>query len=189
MSETCQQLTFTPSLALARSFCQLCEQGLGLLQIECVKALGEPAVDWSEKLAGLAPRCSALSPSSFSDRSVRKRVSPIGKSLSGPETFSEQGGLPSWTLAMRFWRNIFCWRGRVCYPRIQNHVGRPVVMWCITRCTARDGRLVSNRVSKGERTRESESTCQCCGGEFHVLCLSYCLGCRGSSCAFNSEML
>ena len=40
---------------LARSRRQLVEQGLGLLQIERIKALGEPAVDRSEKIAGLLP--------------------------------------------------------------------------------------------------------------------------------------
>jgi hypothetical protein len=32
---------------------QLVDQSLGLLQIECIKALSEPAVDWSEKLASI----------------------------------------------------------------------------------------------------------------------------------------
>jgi hypothetical protein len=32
---------------------QLFEQGLGLLQIQCVKGLGEPAVDRGEKIVGL----------------------------------------------------------------------------------------------------------------------------------------
>jgi hypothetical protein len=32
---------------------QLIEQGLGLLQIERIEAFGEPAVDRSEKIAGL----------------------------------------------------------------------------------------------------------------------------------------
>ena len=32
---------------------QLTEQSLGLLQIERVEALGEPAIDRSEKIAGL----------------------------------------------------------------------------------------------------------------------------------------
>ena len=36
---------------------QLVEQGLGLLQIERVEALGEPAVDRREKIAGLAAAC------------------------------------------------------------------------------------------------------------------------------------
>ena len=34
---------------------QLVEQSLGLLQVERVKAFGEPAVDWSDKIAGLIP--------------------------------------------------------------------------------------------------------------------------------------
>jgi hypothetical protein len=34
---------------------QLIEQGLSLLQIERVEALGEPAVNGSEKIAGLIP--------------------------------------------------------------------------------------------------------------------------------------
>jgi len=34
---------------------QLIKQGLGLLQIERVEALGEPAVDRSEKIAGRIP--------------------------------------------------------------------------------------------------------------------------------------
>jgi hypothetical protein len=34
---------------------QFVEQGLSLFQIESVKAFGEPAVDRSEKIAGLIP--------------------------------------------------------------------------------------------------------------------------------------
>ena len=41
--------TTSPSLR------QLVEQGLGLLQIRRAKALGEPAVDRSEKVSGLSP--------------------------------------------------------------------------------------------------------------------------------------
>ena len=34
---------------------QFIEQSLGLLQIECVEAFGEPAIDRSEKIASLIP--------------------------------------------------------------------------------------------------------------------------------------
>ena len=34
---------------------QLVKQRLGFFQIERVEAFGEPAVDWSEKIAGLVP--------------------------------------------------------------------------------------------------------------------------------------
>jgi hypothetical protein len=34
---------------------QLIEQRLRFLQIECIEAFGEPAVDRSEKIAGFAP--------------------------------------------------------------------------------------------------------------------------------------
>jgi hypothetical protein len=32
---------------------QVVEQGLGLLQVKSVEALGEPAVDWGEQIVGL----------------------------------------------------------------------------------------------------------------------------------------
>jgi hypothetical protein len=35
--------------------CQVLEKGLGLLQIECVKAFGKPAVDLTKGIARLAP--------------------------------------------------------------------------------------------------------------------------------------
>jgi hypothetical protein len=35
--------------------CQFVQQRLSLFQIERVEAFGEPAVDWSEKIAGLVP--------------------------------------------------------------------------------------------------------------------------------------
>src|ERR1700722_11253876 len=38
----------------APSRCQFVEQGLGLPQIECVEAFGEPAEDRREKIVGLA---------------------------------------------------------------------------------------------------------------------------------------
>ena len=45
---------------------QLIQQGLGLLQIERVEAFGEPAVDRSEKIAGLIPLALiALEPAKF----------------------------------------------------------------------------------------------------------------------------
>ena len=37
------------------SLSQFAEQSLGLVQVESVEALGEPAIDWSEKVAGLVP--------------------------------------------------------------------------------------------------------------------------------------
>ena len=42
---------------------QLIEQRLGLLQIERVEAFGEPAIDRSEKLAGLIPLALVAPPS------------------------------------------------------------------------------------------------------------------------------
>ena len=48
-------LTSILAVAATRTLRQFVEQGLGLLQVQGVKALGEPAVDRSEKIAGLVP--------------------------------------------------------------------------------------------------------------------------------------
>ena len=42
-------------VATKRSWCQLVQQRLSLFQIKRVEALGEPAVDRSEQIAGLIP--------------------------------------------------------------------------------------------------------------------------------------
>ena len=50
---------------------QLVEKGLSFLQIDRVDALGEPAIDWSEKIAGLIPLAlTALKPR-HADRRAR----------------------------------------------------------------------------------------------------------------------
>ena len=56
-TRTCRAFRASPisPSSLARSRRQLVEQRLRLLQIERVEALGEPAVDRSEKLASLIP--------------------------------------------------------------------------------------------------------------------------------------
>jgi hypothetical protein len=57
---------------------QLLQQRLHLLQIERVEALGELAIDWSEKIAGLIPL--ALTASDHTHRRAQfPRTSPFAR--------------------------------------------------------------------------------------------------------------
>jgi hypothetical protein len=56
-----QRVLSAPAPATGPSSRKLVEQGLGLLQVERVEALGEPTIDGGEKIVGL-PRPALIAP-------------------------------------------------------------------------------------------------------------------------------